>query len=187
MSLSLQQLLTMKQTIEVLAGERGDPEKAAIRMIYLKNLQELIGKLKGETTDLQLSLDVLNADLDATQSQLSTLQTNVGFLQSDVDTAQADITGLQGSISTIQTDISNANASLSQINSDIATIQTEIGGLAGLETRFNTLQSDVNAVSIPNATATTIAATPTEAQYNALLADVNALRTALTNLKNAIL
>lgn len=185
--MNLNELRLIKEKLEILTGERGDPQRAAIRMIYMKNLQELIGKLKGDTTELQLSIEALNADLDATQSQLTTLQSNVGFLQADVDAAQADITGLQNNISSIQSDISTANANLTQLNSDIATIQTEIDGLVGLETRFNTMQSDVNAVSIPAATATSISTTPTAAQYNALLDDVNALRTALTNLKNAIL
>ena len=180
MSLNVNEWRILKEKIEVLAGERGDPQKAAIRMAYIKSLQELIGNLRGSTLGLQQNIDALNVEFNNTQAL-------VGFLQADVDSAQADITSLQSNISTIQTDLSNATASLTQLNNDIAAIQTEINGLAGLEARLDTLQSDVSAVAIPAATATAVSAAPTAAQYNVLLDDVNALRTALTDLKNAIL
>ena len=194
MQINMNDLRILKEKLEILTGERGDPQLAAIRVRALGQLQELISKLRISATDLQNDINTLDQNLQGTQSQLDTVQTNVGTLQTDVaaldgnvSTLQGNVTSLQSDIAAIQTDLSTAQTTLSQLDADISALQTDVGGLATLSNNFDQIQMDVTAVSIPVATQVTIAAPPTAAEFNQLLSDVNALRTALTNLKNAII
>lgn len=194
MQINMNDLRILKEKLEILTGERGDPQLAAIRVRALGQLQELISKLRISATDLQNDINTLDQNLQGTQSQLDTVQTNVGTLQNDVaaldgnvSTLQSSVTTLQGDIASIQIDLSTAQTTLSQLDADISALQTDVGGLATLSNNFDQIQMDVTAVSIPGATQVTVAAPPTAAEFNQLLSDVNALRTALTNLKNAII
>lgn len=194
MQINMNDLRILKEKLEILTGERGDPQLAAIRVRALGQLQELISKLRISATDLQNDINTLDQSLQSTQSQLNTVQTNVGTLQTDVaaldgnvSTLQGNVTSLQSDIAAIQTDLSTAQTTLAQLDADIAALQTDVGGLATLSDNFDQIQMDVTAVSIPGATQVTVAAPPTAAEFNQLLSDVNALRTALTNLKNAII
>ena len=180
MQINMNDLRILKEKLEILTGERGDPQLAAIRMRVLGQLQELISKLRISATELQNDINTLDQNLQGTQLQLDTVQSNVGTLQSSVTT-------IQGDIASIQTDLSTAQTTLTQLDADIAALQTDVGGLATLSGNFDQIQTDVTAVSIPGATQGTVAAAPTAAEFNQLLSDVNALRTALTNLKNAII
>ena len=194
MSLSLQQLLTMKQTIEVLAGERGDPEKAAIRMIYLKQVQDLVTRISMQTNGIQSKITVLDQNLQTTQQ-------TIAFIQSDVDDLSTDVVNLQAGLAAVQSGLGDANADLAQLNSDIASIQIAISNLATLQTNVSSLQtgqsnlsnevsaikSDVTLVNIPTMQQGNVSAAPTAAEFNTLVADVAALRTALSNLKTAIM
>jgi len=194
MQINMNDLRILKEKLEILTGERGDPNLAAIRVRVLGQLQELISKLRISATDLQNDINTLDQSLQSTQSQLNTVQTNVGTLQTDVaaldgnvSTLQGNVTALQSDIAAIQTDLSTAQTTLSQLDADIAALQTNVGGLATLSDNFDQIQTDVTAVSIPGATQGAVAAPPTAAEFNQLLSDVNALRTALTNMKNAII
>lgn len=194
MQINMNDLRIIKEKLEILTGERGDPQLAAIRVRVLGQLQELISKLRISAIDLQNNIDTLDQSLQNTQSQLDTVQSNVGTLQtdvaaldSDVSTLQGNVTTLQGEIATVQTDLSTAQTTLTQLDADIAALQTDVGGLATLSDNFDQMQTDVTAVTIPGATQGNVAAPPTAAEFNQLLSDVNALRTALTNLKNAII
>ncbi len=187
MQISMNDLRILKEKLEILTGERGDPQLAAIRMRVLGQLQELISKLRISATDLQNDINTLDQGLQSTQSQLNTVQTDVATLDGNVNTLQSSVTALQGDIASIQTDLSTAQTTLTQLDADIAALQTDVGGLATLSGNFDQIQTDVTAVSIPGATQGTVAAAPTAAEFNQLLSDVNALRTALTNLKNAII
>lgn len=194
MQINMNDLRILKEKLEILTGERGDPQLAAIRVRVLGQLQELISKLRISATELQNDINTLDLGLQSTQSQLDTVQTNVGTLQTDVaaldgnvSTLQSSVTTLQGDIATIQTDLSTAQTTLSQLDADIAALQTDVGGFATLSDNFDQIQTDVTAVSIPGATQGAVAAPPTAAEFNQLLSDVNALRTALTDLKNAII
>ena len=186
MQINMNDVRILKEKLEILAGERGDPQLAAIRMRVLSQLQDLIGKLRISATDLQNDIDVLDQSLQSTQSQLNTVQANVGTLQSDVAALDSSVATLQGDIATIQTDLGTAQATLAQLDADITALQTDVGGLATLSDNFDQIQTDVTAVSIPGATQGAVAVPPTAAEFNQLLSDVNALRTALTDLKNAI-
>ena len=180
MQISMNDLRILKEKLEILTGERGDPQLAAIRMRVLGQLQELISKLRISATDLQNDINTIDQNLQTTQTQLDTLESSVTFLQNDVTTLQTDI-------STIQTDLSTAQTTLTQLDADIATLQSDVGGLATLSTRFDQMQTDVTGVSIPSPAQGTIAAAPTAAQFNGLVSDIAALTNAVTALKNAII
>lgn len=179
-SINIQEWQTLKEKVEILAGERGNPEFAAIRVRVLGQLQELISKLRISATDLQNDINTIDQNLQTTQTQLDTLESSVTFLQNDVNAVQTDI-------STIQTDLSTAQTTLTQLDADIATLQSDVGGLATLSTRFDQMQTDVTGVSIPSPAQGTIAAAPTAAQFNGLVSDIAALTNAVTSLKNAII
>ena len=180
MQINMNDLRILKEKLEILTGERGDPQLAAIRMRVLGQLQELISKLRISATELQNDINTLDLGLQGTQLQLDTVQSNVGTLQSSVTT-------IQGDIASIQTDLSTAQTTLSQLDADITALQTDVGGLATLSTRFDQMQTDVTGVSIPSPAQGTIAAAPTAAQFNGLVSDIAALTNAVTALKNAII
>lgn len=183
---SFQEWQKIKELVEQLAGLRGDPSKAAIRMAKIGQLNELIGSLKGSATDLQQKVNVLDDQIANTQQQVGTLQNTVNFLQGDVDAVQLDVTGLQENVATIQQGLSDAQLDLDTINQQITDIQTDLNGLADVKDRLDTLQADVGAVSVPAMTQGPVAAPPTAAQFNALVTDVGNLRQALLNLISAI-
>lgn len=186
-SINIQEWQTLKEKVEILAGERGNPEFAAIRVRVLGQLQELISKLRISAKDLQNDINTIDQNLQGTQTQLDTLESSVTFLQNDVNAVQTDVTTLQTDISTIQTGLSTAQTTLTQLDADIATLQSDVGGLATLSTRFDQMQTDVTGVSIPSPAQGTIAAAPTAAQFNGLVSDIAALTNAVTALKNAII
>ena len=206
--LTQQELLLMKQRLEELAGFRGDPRKAAIRMIYLAQLQELIGKLTKSTNDLQVLVSAINADVVEIRGDVTLIQGDVAHLQTDVGGLQSDVVLITGDIAVIQHGLADANQDLSNLQLEIGDLQTEVNGLAGviaevdqlqldvgtlqtgqtnLTNTVNGIQSDVTSVAIPNMSQGSVAAAPTAAEFNALVNDVAALRQALANLKTAII
>ena len=52
MQINMNDVRILKEKLEILAGERGDPSLAAIRVRVLGQLQELIGRLQGQTNSL---------------------------------------------------------------------------------------------------------------------------------------
>lgn len=194
MSLSLQQLLTMKQTIEVLAGERGDPEKAAIRMIYLKQVQDLVTRISMQTNGIQSKITVLDQNLQTTQQTVAFIQSDLATIQSGLGDANADLAQLNSDIASIQIAISN----LATLESDVDTLQTNVStlqtnvsslqtGQSNLSNEVSAIKSDVTLVNIPTMQQGNVSAAPTAAEFNTLVADVAALRTALSSLKTAIM
>lgn len=185
-SQNFQEWQKIKELVEVLAGLRGDPSKAAIRMAKIGQLNELIGSLKGSATDVQQKLSVLNEQVASTLQQVGTLQNTVNFLQNDVDGVQQDVIGLQENVANIQQELSDAQLDLGAINQQISDIQQDLSGLSDVKNRLDTLQADVGAVSVPAMTQGPVAAPPTAAQFNALVTDVGNLRQALLDLISAI-
>lgn len=187
MSLSLQQLLTMKQTIEVLAGERGDPEKAAIRMIYLKQVQDLITRISMQTNGIQSKITVLDQNLQTTQQAVALVQSGLGDANADLTQLNSDIASIQIAISnlaTLESDVDTLQTNVSTLQTNVSSLQT---GQSNLSNEVSTIKSDVTLVNIPTMQQGNVSAPPTAAEFNTLVADVAALRTALSSLKNAIL
>ena len=81
MATANQEFLIIKQKVEVLAGERGDPRQAAIRMIYLSQLQNLIGKLTKSTNDLQDLVSKINEDVIDIRADVTLVQGDVATIQ----------------------------------------------------------------------------------------------------------
>lgn len=208
MATANQEFLIIKQKVEVLAGERGDPRQAAIRMIYLSQLQELISKLTKSTTSLQDMVSALNADVVGVRGDVLIVQESVAHVQADVGGLQDDVIQVTSDVAIIQQSLSDANKDLETLQLEIGNLQTEVNGLAGvtaevdqlqldvgtlqtgqtnLTNTVNGIQSDVTAVPIPAMSQGTVSAPPTAAEFNNLVSDVAALRTALLSIKTAIL
>lgn len=208
MATANQEFLIIKQKVEVLAGERGDPRQAAIRMIYLSQLQELISKLTKSTTSMQALVSALNADVVGVRGDVLIVQESVAHVQADVGGLQDDVIQVTSNVAIIQQSLSDANEDLETLQLEIGNLQTEVNGLAGvtaevdqlqldvgtlqtgqtnLTNTVNGIQSDVTAVPIPTMSQGTVAAPPTAAEFNNLVSDVAALRTALLSMKTAIM
>lgn len=203
-----QEILTMKERLEELAGIRGDKRKAAIRMIYLTQLQELISKLTKTTIDLQNLVSDINTDVLEIRDDVTIIEGDISHLQADVGGLQGDVVQITGDIAVIQQGIADANQDLDNLQLEIGDLQTEVNGLAGVTAEVDQLQidvgtlqtgqanlsndvngikTDVNAVSIPTMSQGSVAEAPTAAQFNALVSDVAALRQALASIKTAII
>lgn len=192
--LSQQELLVLKQKVEVLAGERGDPRNYAIRMIYLTQLQELIGKLSKSASAVQVMVDALATDIQDLGQDVTTVQGDVAALQVDVGGLQGAVVQISGDIALVQQGLDDANNDLSGLEQDIIDLQIDIGSLADLPDEValvkgsvNSIKTDVTAVVIPNMSQGAVAAAPTAAQFNALVDDVASLRQALASMKAAII
>ena len=101
----------------------------------------------------------LNSDIASIQNAISNLAT----LESDVDTLQTNVSTLQTNVSSLQT------------------------GQSNLSNEVSAIKSDVTLVNIPTMQQGNVSAAPTAAEFNTLVADVAALRTALSSLKTAIM
>ena len=208
MATANQEFLIIKQKVEVLAGERGDPRQAAIRMIYLSQLQELISKLTKSTTSMQALVSALNADVVGVRGDVLIVQESVAHVQADVGGLQDDVIQVTSNVAIIQQSLSDANEDLETLQLEIGNLQTEVNGLAGvtaevdqlqldvgtlqtgqtnLTNTVNGIQSDVTAVPIPTMSQGAVSAPPTAAEFNNLVSDVAALRTALLSMKTAIM
>lgn len=183
---NFQEWQKIKELVEQLAGLRGDPTKAAIRMAKIGQLNELIGSLKGSAVDVQQKVNTLDQQVANTVQQVGTLQNTVNFLQNDVDGVQQDVIGLQNDVGTIQQGLSDAQLDLDTINQQIADIQLDLSGLSDVKNRLDTLQADVGTVSVPALTSAPVSAPPTAAQFNAVVTDLGNLRQALLDLISAI-
>ena len=208
MATANQEFLIIKQKVEVLAGERGDPRQAAIRMIYLSQLQNLIGKLTKSTNDLQDLVSKINEGVLDIRADVTLVQGDVATIQIQVGDIQGDIIQITGDIATIQQALSDANANLDNLELDIIQLQNNVNGLSGVTADVDQLQldvgnlqtaqastqnevteikTDVTAVAIPTMSQGAVASPPTAAQFNNLVSDVAALHTALLSMKTAIL
>lgn len=192
--LSQQELLIIKQKVEILSGERGSPEQAAIRMIYLARLQELIGKLSQSATDVQLVVDKLTVDVGSVQAAIQSVQTDVTYIQTDVVDLKDDVVLLTTNIAQVQSGLASATIDLAALEQSIVDIQTDIGGLSGLpatvaalQLNVNTIKSDVTAVVIPVMSQGAVSGAPTQSEFNNLVGDVAALRAAIANIRTAIM
>lgn len=186
-------LLRMKEKIEVLGGERGDKRKSAIRMEYLLKLQELIGNIKGSANELKLLVERIDADVGTLQGDVQAVQADVSYLQTDVGALKTDVVDITATMAEIQQDLGNASSDLQTLENDILSLQNDVNDLASLDARVDDLETDldgvhtaVSAVVIPDMTQGNVTAAPTDANFNALVADVAALRQSVVNLKTAI-
>lgn len=172
MTTANQEFLIIKQKVEVLAGERGDPRQAAIRMVYIDKLQELVERLSISTINMQKVIGGLNTD----------------------------VSGIVTSIDKIEVDLKSAQDGLLEINNELAILKDDLDTLNGLHDELeivkgsvdsvtndvSTLKQDVSLVIVPAMNQGNIAAAPTAAQFNNLVADVGNLRSAIIAIKDAI-
>ena len=77
------------------------------------------------------------------------------------------------------------------MTADVDQLQLDVGNLqtaqANTQSEVTQIKTDVTAVEIPTMSQGNVAAPPTAAQFNNLVSDVAALRTALLSMKTAIL
>ena len=187
MTTANQEFLIIKQKVEVLAGERGDPRQAAIRMIYLSQLQNLIGKLTKSTNDLQVLVSNINEDVLDVRADVTLMQGDVATVQQALSDANDNLDSLESDIIQLKQDVtglSDATADVHQLQLDVGNLQT---AQANTQSEVTQIKTDVTAVAIPAMSQGAVAAPPTAAQFNNLVSDVAALRTALLSMKTAIL
>lgn len=190
----------LKEKVEILNGDRGNREKAALRVGEARDLREFIANLRLGTTDIQKSLDAANVALTTLSEDLSSVQSQLDVAAEQLETAtdglaaaQATLDALEPTVEALAESLSDAEdaiLALGDIAGEVDALNLTVGSLiptvAGLGTAIDDIKTNAAAVTIPSATATTVAAPPTAAEHNALLDDVAGLRLALSSLKAAI-
>ena len=104
---------------------------------------------------------------------MSDANDNLDSLESDIIQLQQDVTGLSGVI-----------ADVDQLQLDVGSLQT---AQTNTQSEVTQIKTDVTAVTIPTMSQGAVSAPPTSAEFNNLVSDVAALRTALLSMKTAIL
>lgn len=190
----------LKEKVEILNGDRGDGAKAALRVGEAKDLREFIANLRRGTADVQKDLAIAMTSLAALSENLSAVQLQLDDAEEQLTTttegladAQDALDALEPTVAALGESLAAAEAAilaLGDIAGEVDDLQTSVGTLittvAGQGAAINDIKTDAAAVAVPAATASTVGAAPTAAEHNALLDDVAGLRTALTNLKAAI-
>lgn len=187
MNITPNELRRLKETVEVLAGERGDPRKAAIRMGTLGALQSLIAELKNADTSSEGTLAEMNLTLSETRRQLGDVQSSVSGLVSDLSELSS---GSAQALQKIQGELLSAQQSIGTVQQEIGIVQQGISGLQAdndaLGQQLAALIAASAAVSIPEPQQGEIEGTPTAGDFNALVQDLAGLFQVVTDLKNAI-
>lgn len=183
MSISAQEMRVIKEKVEVLNGDRGNRRLAALRTGDGQDLREFIAKLRKGTADVQRDLAIavetqaaLAASLATTQDDLATTNSALAAAQDALTALDASLTSISGDVATLETAITTAQDAIDALGDSGATIAADVADI----------RAGAAAVTIDAATASTVAAPPTAAEHNALLADVDALRVALTAIKAAV-
>lgn len=155
-------LRILREKVEILFGDRGEPGKAALRRGEIDALAEYIASLRQGAAAIGKTLEGIASEVASTKIDVITLQ-------GEVATAQADLVTLQGGID--------------DIGDQLATISTD---LTAATDGLSNLKANVAAVGIPAVGTTHVTADPTQDDFNDLLDDLAAIRTALANLRGAI-
>lgn len=115
--------------------------------------------------------------------QLEEVQTLIGQLKKQASDITARLAAAQSDILSLGSAISDAQAALDGLADAIADVEAILAGLAGVQDELDGLKTDIAAVSVPALTAANAAgATPTDIEFNAVVADLAVLRTAILDL-----
>lgn len=166
----------LKEKVEILNGERGDRNKAALRRSDLSQIQTLLAFLRQN-----------GGDMTAT---IAAMQQSIVSVQAALNTAQQAISDLNIDLGVVQSALSDAETAISTLQDDLETLQTGLDDLVdqvqGIETDLSDLKVAAAAVSIPALSSTPISSAPTDADFNTLLSDLTNVRQALSQLQAAI-
>jgi chromosome segregation ATPase len=173
----------LKEKVEILNGDRGDQRKAAMRQGDAQDLREFIANLRKGTADVQKDLadavDKLNqlgTTLDQVEQSLDDTKADLEQTEQALVAAQATLSTLQQTLTSVQSSIEQAQQSIEALDQSSAAVASELAALRAAAT----------GVTVPDVSAVAVSAPPTAAEYNALLGDLIAMRTALLSLKAAI-
>lgn len=140
----------IREKLEVLTGERGSGADRAVRVKDMTGLNNALAGVNKRAGSIA-------TQLNRTRQSLSDILTQIGNL---VDQSATDITDLQDRVTAAEQDITT-------LKQDVATIKSKLAA--------------ARAVAVPAGTATNAAgAAPTAAEFANVVADLNGLRTALS-------
>lgn len=170
MAISEQEFRRLKESIEILAGMRGSKDQAAVRRAELGRLQNALVDFNNTAEAIAKAISAeLNASITALQGKDGQHDQQIKALQ-DADVA----TGKR----------------LDGVDTTTGKLRTDLDALSGKVTANAKIVTDTKtaagAVTVPAMTSADATAAPTAAQYNALRADVTALRKAVLDLQKAI-
>lgn len=199
MTISDAEFRRLKETVEILSGERGDSKKsqAALRQVQLQDVQRFITDVKDSAAAIRKNLEDLVGEVHEAQEDIRDLTARIGnaednlvILEDDLIALQGDVSALDGRIQTLQGQADDIEGQLGQAQQQITTVTGDLTNLQdtvkGVRDMISGIRTRVGAVSVPNLSSSTVAAPPTAAEYNALQGDVAAMRQALIDLKGAI-
>ncbi|AXF51450.1 hypothetical protein PQA73_gp22 [Erwinia phage Pavtok] len=180
---SISEFQRLKETVEVLAGMRGDKRMAALRMGTVADLQELIAGLKLSAGSLSTSLTHISDAVAAAEGTLVGTQQNISDLQGRVGQIDGSIDALARQVSGVSTTLTNLNRELDQAEQRIAAVSQQASDTAS---QLQQVRLSAGGVNIPAQQSGDVGGTPTASDFNHLVADVRAVLAALTQLKTAV-
>lgn len=171
-----------------------DIEAINVELVQLKDRIEaaeaLLAQLELDLASLQSAINALEADIAALEARASAIEGTLDQASADIQVMRAELTLTTQSSNDNQAAIAVLDDRVDAVEGRATTLEADLSALTltvdGIGTELTALKSNVAGVIIPALTATVVAAPPTAAEYNALLADVTAVRTALVNIQAAI-
>lgn len=171
-----------------------DIEAINVELVQVKDrvaaAEALLVQLEQSLADLQAAVTQLEGDIEALEQRAATIESTLDAASADIQVMRAELTDTTARSQANATAITALDGRMDAVENRASTLETDLSALSGTVDGIGDdlagIKAAVGAVTIPPLTASTVAAPPTAAEYNALLADVTAMRTALVNIQSAI-
>ncbi len=188
----------MQETLDVLAGNRGDKTQAAVRFAQLGRIQELLADFdrNAETLARAISKELSDsiANLQARDGQhdeqIAALQQAVKSISDSSKAISDRVKAVEDALALLQTAQADTNKRVDDNTTKIAAnadaAATNALGIEANAKALSDTKAAAKAVVIPAITSAQVSAAPTAAQFNALQKDAVALQKALTDMRSAL-
>lgn len=177
----------LREKVEVLNGDRGDAQKTMRAVRYkdfltlttsLSSTSSGVSSLNQSISDLQTQINSIKNDGTSNSSDITTIKAQIATLMADDDSQQ-------GEIAALQTWKATATGQISALQTGLTATNTAATALATRVTNLESAQTAANGVTLDDVTSADVTDAPTAADFNALRADVIALRTTVEQLIEA--
>lgn len=174
-SIQEREWLRAKETLEVLAGQRGNGTKAALTADKVGSIEEFIAGLRKKASSLDTDLSEIN-------DQVGLVRQGLEETSNSLEQMGQNINGLSGDISSAQQRLDALNGQLDQFQQDIQGIR---GDAQAAQQAVSQLKQSVAAVVLTAPAQGSITATPTASDFNGLVNDMQAMYQNMQNIKAA--
>lgn len=154
MAVNMQELQKVIELVYVLAGQRGNPNKAALLRGELTNLQEFITKLTTGAKRLEQDLNSLNGEMTQAKQDISEQSDQLAELSQGLMIVQQGLQSAQLALNTLNQDLVNAQANIDNIaegsstaTQDLAALKTNAGAVVTPDPATADLAAVINALN----------------------------------------